>query len=156
MLISQYFSDAEATITQHRGIDNTPDESTWAQIFNTAQKMDTVRRFLGVSVIVSSWFRCLKLNRTIGSKDTSQHVKGQAVDFIAPRFGTPLQIVQALAANADLIGFDQLILEHTWVHISFVSDTSRNPRKQVLTLLASKKYALGITYKNGEPINVTA
>ena len=60
---------------------------------------------------------------------TSAHCTGYAADFICPAFGTPLEIVRAIQAHnahcieqcqgADVISFDQLIEEGTWVHISF-------------------------------------
>ena len=44
--------------------------------------LEKIRKQYGKPVIIHCWNRCLKHNRTIkGSKDTSQHVKGKAVDF---------------------------------------------------------------------------
>ena len=111
--------------------------------------MEKVRAFLGKPISVSSWYRCLQLNREIGSKDTSQHTKAEAVDFICPAFGTPTDICKLLVANKDLIRFDQLILEHTWVHISWNSVPGSQQRGQVLSLLKDKTYAVGLTDKNG-------
>lgn len=59
----------------------------------------------------------------------SQHVRGEADDFIAPAFGSPLTVCKAVA-NSNIV-FDQLIYEGTWAHISFVAD--REPRRAVLT-----------------------
>lgn len=103
-------------------------------------------------MIVNSWFRLLDLNRFIGSKDTSQHPKGEAVDFISPKFGTPEEICRKIITNKDLINFDQLIFEYTWVHISWNSIPGSVQRGQVLTLLSSGKYAAGLTDKNGVAI----
>ena len=55
------------------------------------------------------------------------HPKGFAADFICSQFGTPLKIVQALAKSK--IKFDQLIMEQTWVHVSFAPAM----RQQILT-----------------------
>ena len=38
---------------------------------------DTIKK----PIIISSGYRCLKHNRSIGSKDTSQHIKGTATDI---------------------------------------------------------------------------
>lgn len=35
-----------------------------------------------VFIIITSANRCLEYNRKVGSKDTSQHVKGRAIDFV--------------------------------------------------------------------------
>ena len=53
----------------------------------TAAMMERIREFLGVPLTVTSGYRCHDLNKSIGSKDTSDHVKALACDFIVP--GTP-------------------------------------------------------------------
>ena len=66
----------------------------------------------------------------IGSKPSSQHTKGEAVDFTSKTFGTPKQIIQCILDKG--IEFDQLILEYdSWVHISFVD---YNSRRQALVI----------------------
>lgn len=48
---------------------------------------------------------------------TSDHRKGDAIDFSCPQFGSPFSVAQAIQASD--IKYDQLIQEGTWVHISF-------------------------------------
>lgn len=152
-ILSEHFSWAEASVTNHREIDNVIPSSLISAIKNTARGMERVRAALGdKSISISSWYRCPQLNTAVGSASTSQHLKGEAVDFICPKFGTPLEIVRILAKYPELIRFDQLILEYTWVHISFNSDPNASQRHQVLTLLKNKKYAIGITDLNGAPV----
>lgn len=153
--LSEHFTFEEATfsiLAERAGIDNThvsPEVFIAAQ--RTAAKMEKVRLVLdNTSIRVHSWIRCLELNRMLGSKDTSQHVDGEAVDFTAPKFGTPLAICRRIVENKDLIRYDQLILEHTWVHISFCSPNDV-PRGQVLSLLKGGGYAVGLTDANGVP-----
>jgi len=81
----------------------------------------------------------------------SSFVKGEAVDFICPAFGSPLEICKVIVKYADIIKFDQLILEHTWVHISWKSTPNATQRGQVLSLLSDKSYAKGLTDKSGKP-----
>lgn len=152
--LSDNFSLQEAITSdtaERNGIDNYPDYSTLQVMYKTAVKMEKVRALLSNPIHINSWFRCLELNRAIGSIDTSQHRKGEAVDFISPKFGTPLQICKVLIANVELINYDQLVLEHSWVHISF-SILNSKPRNQVLSLLANKKYSSGLTDKQGKPL----
>jgi len=86
----------------------------------TAAHMERVRAALGnKSIHVNSFYRSPAVNAAVGSKSTSQHLLGEAVDFICPAFGTPVEICRKLIELHDLIRFDQLILEHSWVHISF-------------------------------------
>lgn len=114
--------------------------------------MERVRAILNSPIHVDSWYRCLQLNRALKSKDTSQHLKGEAVDFICPEFGSPFEICVKILHYPELIIFDQLILEHTWVHISFNADPTTQPRKQVLSLLQDGGYSLGLTDPNGRPL----
>lgn len=148
--LSENFDWEEACITSHRDLDNTIPLELFDKVKNTAIGMERVRKILGVPIKISSWYRSEKLNIRVGSKSTSQHRKGEAVDWIAPRFGTPLQIVSHLYKVVGYVNFDQLILEYSWVHISFCDPTSV-PRNQVLTLLNDKSFASGITDLNGKP-----
>lgn len=123
------------------GIDNTPPEDVLAALRRTAQGLEYVRALLGVPVHVSSGYRCPELNLAVGSKQTSAHVRGQAADFEAPDYGTPLEVCRAIYASS--IGFEQLIYEHTWVHISW-PDQGEAPRRQVMTLMPDKTYMAGL------------
>lgn len=155
MYLSEHFSLVEAyesNTAERYDIDNTPPESLWPVLIHTALRMEAVRSLLNAPIHVSSWYRCLELNRLLKSKDTSQHVKGEAVDFTAPGFGTPVEIAKKLKANRFVLEFDQVILEHSWIHISFLSIPSVEPRLQVLSLLHDKSYAVGITNKYGVPL----
>jgi len=123
-------------------IDNTPDDLQLANLRRNAFGMQQVRNVLGHSVHVSSGLRVLALNRAIGSKDTSAHVDGRATDFVCPGFGSPADVCRLLVSS-DTIPFDQLILEHTWVHIAWAEEGAV-PRRQVLTLMPGNTYALGL------------
>lgn len=119
---------------------------------NTAVNMEFVRTALGKPINVSSWYRGDELQKLPKFYNpTSQHPKGEAVDFECPAFGSPLDICRFITHHADVIRFDQLILEHTWVHISFASGPGAVQRKQVLSLLNNKKYAIGLTNPDGVP-----
>ena len=99
-------------------IDNTPD-AIWNS--NITQYLipglDKVKALLGYDLEHSSGYRCPALNAAVGGSKTSAHMEGYAEDFWCPAFGSPAQIVHALSASG--LKFDQLIYEHTWVHISF-------------------------------------
>jgi hypothetical protein len=129
-LQSKYFTWREvlfSEIATRRGIDNTPDDETQAVIVNTAQHLDRVREALGHPILVSSWFRCLKLNAAVGSKSTSQHVKGEAVDFTSPGAGENDAVFAFLRERMQDLNIDQLIREFPdhpnggWIHVSFSS-----------------------------------
>ena len=133
------------------GINNTLPQNLVGIVINTANGIERVRSCIQQPMHVNSWYRCAALNTAVGSHDTSQHMKGEAVDFISSAFGTPLEICKAIIENRDEIKFDQLILEHTWIHISFCGNPSAVPRNMVLSLLATGKYAIGLTNTDGVP-----
>lgn len=152
LYLSEHFTLDEAThssTADRLDIDNTVVSS---EVLSNAKiaavKMEKVRIILAKPISIDSWIRCLSLNRALKSKDTSKHVLGLAVDFVCPQFGTPQQICEHLIKYQDLLRFDQLILEHTWVHISWCSPDSK-PRGEVLTLLETGGYAIGLTDKKG-------
>jgi hypothetical protein len=99
-----------------------------------------VRELLKHPVLVNSWYRSPQVNWNVGGSKTSQHVKGEAVDFRCPGFGTPLEVCRFLSEHLAELGIDQLIYEVTWVHVSF----SARPRHQALTYCRGK-YLKGIT-----------
>ena len=134
--LTAHFSLEEFTFSQEaarKGIDNTPPPELLPKLLILATKLEDVRNYLGGSILISSGYRSLALNRSLGSKDTSQHRLGEAVDFTCPRFGSPTNVFHHLVDSS--IEFDQLILEYPnrnggWVHISF----SSRSRRQVLRI----------------------
>lgn len=124
---SKYFSLRELTfskIAEVHGIDNTPTSDILETLKYTALQLDKVRELLNKPVNISSGYRCLQVNRRLGSKDTSQHLKAEAVDFKCELFGSPRAVFEAIRKSD--IQFDQLILEfNSWVHISFVKEGGR-------------------------------
>jgi len=89
------------------------------------QVLEPARTLLGVPLIVTSGYRCATLNRLIGGAVQSQHMLGEAADFI-PRGADVEDAAFLLSAQMDL-PFDQLIFETRmrknagpvrWIHIS--------------------------------------
>ena len=145
MMLSEHFNLNEFTASEtatRKGIDNTPPAVVTERLRMLAATLEQVRSLLGNnSIRISSGFRCLALNRAIGSGDLSAHVLGYAVDFTCPKFGTPKEVANKIAESA--IKFDQIIYEGTWVHLSI---DPRN-RREVLTAHFGKgktKYTKGI------------
>ena len=93
---------------------------------------------------ISSGYRSEELCVAIGSKKTSQHALGMAVDMEIPSESN-LKVALWIQNNVD---FDQLILEYYtgeansgWIHVSYHEGSNR---KQVLTFD-------GKSYTNGLP-----
>lgn len=134
MQLSNNFSLEELIFSQtaeREDIDNTPTNEVLQNLIYTAEQLELVKQLLnGCPVLISSGYRSPALNKAVKGANTSQHVLGKAVDFTAPKYGTPRDIVAAIKASH--IEYDQLILEFgRWVHISF---TKSNNRKEALII----------------------
>lgn len=132
--ISKHITYLEATTSQtatRKGIVNIPNAEQLSNMQIVAEKcFEPVREHFGPTRI-SSFFRSLLLNNSIGGSKTSQHCKGQAIDIQGIGNVTNQMIFEFIKDNLD---FDQLINEYnySWVHVSFVSKGKN--RKQILTI----------------------
>lgn len=140
MNLSPHFTLDEFCTSQtaaRLGISNDPPIEVVANLKRTAVGLERVRGILNNNAIhINSGYRSLKVNAAVGSKATSQHVTGEAADFICPTWGTPEKIMRAIVDSA--IDYDQILLEFdVWVHISF----SDNPRRQALVIDHSGTHA---------------
>ena len=120
MKLSQHFTLDEfvrSDTAVRKGIDNNPSDSIIENLKITAMGMEEVRELLQVPILVTSGYRSPVLNRTIGGSKSSAHMHGFACDFIAPKFGNSLAIVNKIKESGILV--DQCIMEGTWTHISF-------------------------------------
>jgi len=131
MNLSTHFTLEELTITDHRELENTPNETELANLKRLAEFLETVKTVLGGKpIMVNSAFRSKAVNDAVGSKDTSQHRIGCAADIRVPGL-TPDEVVKAVIASG--IGYDQVIREFDrWTHISIPNAGA--PRKQALII----------------------
>jgi len=133
---SPHFSLDELTFSEtaaRKGIDNTPSDDVLDNLYKTAMEMENVRELLGNNpILISSGYRSLSVNELLGSKPTSAHIRGLAVDFTCPKFGDPHDIVDAIFGS-DIL-YDQIILEFDlWCHLAFPAD-GESARKKALII----------------------
>lgn len=133
MNLSEHFSLEELTHTDHRELDNTPNDAELANLTRLAEFLEEVKTVLGGKpIMVNSAFRSKAVNDAVGSKDTSQHRVGCAADIRVPGL-TPDEVVKAVIASG--LGYDQVIREFDrWTHISIPNEVARAPRKQALII----------------------
>jgi zinc D-Ala-D-Ala carboxypeptidase len=136
MRLSENFSLEELTASEtaaRKGIDNTPSEEVIDNLKRLAAALQEVRALLNHrAILVSSGYRSPELNQAVGGSATSDHCKGLAADFICPSYGTPNDIVRAIAASG--LSFKQVIREFDrWVHLS-IPEEGQEPRKQALII----------------------
>ena len=96
MMLTPHFALDEFIVSQEaarRGIDNTPPAEVVDRLRHTAVGLEGVRIRLGAPIHISSGYRCSELNAAVGGAATSDHLTGDAADFICPGFGSPATIV---------------------------------------------------------------
>lgn len=133
MNLTPHFTLEELTHTDHRELENIPNETEQANIQRLAEFLEDLKTLLGGKpIMVNSAFRSKAVNDAVGSKDTSQHRIGCAADIRVPGM-TPDEVVRAVIASD--LGYDQVIREFDrWTHISIPNEAARAPRKQALII----------------------
>ena len=136
MNLTPHFTLDELTASEaaeRNGWDNTPNEQELDNLKRLAAFLEEVKTALGGRpVMVSSGFRCKQVNDSVGSKDTSQHRIGCAVDFRVPQL-TPDEVVKTIIASG--LPYDQVIREFDrWTHLSIPNTPDTKPRKQALII----------------------
>jgi hypothetical protein len=133
MNLSPNFTLEELTHTDHREYDNTPNDAELENLKRLAQFLEEVKAALGGRpVMVNSAFRSKQVNDAVGSKDTSQHRIGCAVDIRVPKL-TPDEVVRIIIAAG--LPYDQVIREfNAWTHVSIPNTPDAKPRNQALII----------------------
>ena len=138
MQITKHFTLEELTRSDTAvrfGIDNEPGSEETENLVRVCDMiLEPIRHRYDTPILPSSGYRCLELNRKIGSSDKSQHTKGQAVDFEVKGVSN-MEVASWIMDNLD---YDQLILEFYkegqpnsgWIHCSYVGNKNRNESKR--------------------------
>lgn len=131
--MTEHFTLEELTHTDHRTLDNTPNDAELANIQRLAEFLEQVKTLLGGKpIMVNSAFRSKAVNDAVGSKDTSQHRLGCAADIRVPSM-TPDEVVRAIIASD--LPYHQVIREFDrWTHVSITNQAGETPRKQALII----------------------
>lgn len=133
MNLTDHFTLEELTASEtakRKGMDNTPPANVLPVLVRTAQGLERIRTLVGKPIHVNSAYRSPAVNEAVGSKATSQHVKGEAADIVCHGM-TPKELAQVIADNRFSLSADQVILEfNSWVHVSFTD----RPRHAILTI----------------------
>ena len=131
--MTPHFTLAELTHTDHRELENIPNETELANIQRLAEFLENLKALLGGKpIMVNSAFRSKAVNDAVGSKDTSQHRLGCAADIRVPSM-TPDAVVRAIIASD--LAYDQVIREFDrWTHVSIPNVAGTAPRKQALII----------------------
>jgi zinc D-Ala-D-Ala carboxypeptidase len=129
MSLTKNFTLAELVYSdtaKARGIDNSLPSYLMRNAQTLAERLQAIRDTLGVSITISSGYRCPELNKAVGGTKSSQHQLSLAADIHAKGY-TAQELFKFIYDGN--FSFDQLILEKVggkeWVHIS-VQPQERN------------------------------
>ena len=81
---------------------------------NLVFELECVRIHYGKPMRINSGIRCLSHNRKIGSRDTSSHIKGLAVDISCTDMGTRLELVKRLLRDGE---FKRMGIHKDFIHV---------------------------------------
>ncbi len=149
--VSDHFTVKELVYSEtavNKGIDNYPNdinapiplsEIASNLLILIQDILEPIRVKLAIPFSPNSCFRCYDLNQALGSKDTSQHLLGQAADLDIPGISTVDFGYWCQKEGSLSNGFGQLILEAItpgvassgWIHLSIKNIKYNN---QVLTI----------------------
>lgn len=90
-------------------------------IYLTSSLLQPLRDYVG-PINVTSGYRCTEVNAIVGGAKSSQHLFGQAVDFVCSDFEKTILFIKSKS-------FDQLIIYDSFIHVSL---TTAFNRKQVI------------------------
>ncbi len=135
-----YREATKSNTAKRLGLRNHPNRQALMNMkFVAHQIFEPLRRRNGNKpIIVSSFYRSVKLNQAIGGSKKSQHCKGQAIDIDDTLGG--MSNSEMFYFIKDNLDFDQLIWEFgdnnnpDWVHVSCVNPfyAGRANRKKVM------------------------
>lgn len=127
MQLSQNLSLTEmisSDSAKRKGIDNHPNPQQTENLQLLANKVfQPIRDHFKTPIHISSGFRSIALNKSIGGASSSQHCTGEAMDIDMD--GSSIKNKQIFDWIKDNLSFDQVIAEFpinsnpSWVHVSY-------------------------------------
>ncbi len=127
--LSEFFVSSTA---DKNGIKNEPSLDERATIERNINLLvdnvlDPIRDKFCAPVIITSGYRCPRVNKLVGGANNSQHMSGCAADFHIKGF-TYLMMRQVFLNVYDTMEFDQLIYYRSKniIHVSYVENGNRH------------------------------
>ena len=147
----RYFSIQELSSSSRAkgmGIDNTPTPEAAANLTALVEHvLDPLRERYGYPIMVSSGYRCYRLNKAVGGSATSDHMTGRAADIYVTNAKDKAMLFSMIYY---LLPFDQLIWERgddeapAWIHVSYREGENR---RECLRYDGKKYYSYKPTLK---------
>lgn len=128
---SEFFTLSEliksSTADKHH-IDNTPPSEVIKNLqYGVDMVLDPLRRLYGKPIIITSGYRCQKLNLVVGGVSNSWHTKGNAADIHVASLTEATKLFNNLQKMPSV---DTVLFEHSgsgqWLHVQW--DMTKTPR----------------------------
>lgn len=127
--LSEFFDSIAA---DRNGIKNEPSIDERATVERNINLLvdnvlDPIRDRLCTPIIITSGYRCPKVNKLVGGVNNSQHMSGCAADFHVRSFN-PLMMYEVFSDIYNTMEFDQLIFYRSKniIHVSYVENGNRH------------------------------
>jgi len=106
------------------------------QLVLVCQELQKLRGFLSRPVYISSGFRCQELNAKVFGAVNSQHLLGEAADFVAEGYQDSKGIEYIFWWCANNLSYRQIILERPanrkpWVHIGVINGDGKTGERLI-------------------------
>ena len=130
-LKSEFFTLEELTkssTAKRLKIDNTPSEEVLKNLqYGVDMVLDPLRRIIQKPIIITSGYRCEKLNKAVGGVSNSWHQQGNAADIHIADEENAREIFEILKT---LPSVDTILFEHSsnsqWIHVQW--NMAKTPR----------------------------
>jgi len=134
--LTKHFTLEEMTVSAtalRHGLDNSANEVVTANLKRLCTLiLEPVRDIVHKPVQVTSGYRSSVVNSLVGSKSTSQHIRGCAAD-IKVRGVSPDVLIKAIIGAG--LPYEQVIREYdSWCHVSVPNDPHKLPKRQALII----------------------
>lgn len=130
MYLTDHFTLSELTrseTAERRHIDNTPSPEVVDHLRALCRNvLEPARMAFGAPIYITSGYRCPALNKAVGGKPTSQHLRGEAADLQVKGVKNLRKLYKVIKDHGV---FDQLLYESNgttkWIHVSYTSYGNR-------------------------------
>ena len=109
-------------------IDNTPSQEVIENLRALCRNvLEPARVAFGSPIYITSGYRCPELNKAVGGKPASQHLRGEAADLQVRGVENLRKLYRTIKDNSV---FDQLLFESNkagakWIHVSYKATGNR-------------------------------
>ena len=126
MNLTEHFTLSEfvrSETAERKHIDNTPTVEVVDNLRALCRNvLEPARVAFGAPIYVTSGYRCPALNKAVGGKPTSQHLRGEAADLQVQGIKNLRKLYKVIKDHGI---FDQLLFETNgttkWIHVSYTS-----------------------------------